>query len=58
MNEKRYNVEIVEIASGKVVSVIGSNLNEKQMERRIETGISRCNLEKYFVREVEVETNN
>lgn len=55
MSEKRYRVEIVETATGKVEAVIGRNLNERQMERRIETGLLKCNTEKYFVREVEEE---
>jgi hypothetical protein len=49
----RYRVEIVEIASGKVVSIIGRNLSEKDAQRRICTGLSRCNTESYFVRDVE-----
>ena len=51
--EKRYRVEIVDSDTNKVVSVIGKNLNEKQMEKRIETGLMRINSDKYFVREVE-----
>lgn len=49
---KKYRVEIVEAKTGKVVSVIGRGLNERQAERREETGISRIN-ENYFVRSVE-----
>ena len=50
---KTYRVEIVEIKTGKVVSVIGKNLSESKMEKRIETGMMRCDLERFFVREVE-----
>jgi len=50
---KRFRVEIVETATDKVVSVIGRNLSESQAERRIMTGLSRCNTEKYYVRDVE-----
>jgi hypothetical protein len=50
---KKYRVEIVEISTNKVCSVIGHNLNEKQMEKRIVTGISRINTDKFYVREVE-----
>lgn len=53
MREKTYRVEIVEIKTGEVVSIIGKNLNERHMERRIMTGLSRINTDNYFVREVE-----
>lgn len=52
MNDKRYDVVVCEDATGKIVSVIGRNLNEKKMERRILTGLSRINTEKYHVKEV------
>jgi len=47
-----YRVEIVEIATGKVVSVVGSAMNAEQAARREKTAISRTN-ENYFVRQVE-----
>lgn len=50
---KRFRVEIVETVTDKVVSIIGRNLSKSQAERRIMTGLSRCNTEKYFVRDVE-----
>ncbi len=40
---KRYNVEIFEYATGKTEAVIGKNLTERKAERRLETGLSRCN---------------
>ncbi len=46
----RFDVMIVEARTQKAVSVIGTNLNEEQAGRRIETGISRIN-ENYFVSE-------
>ena len=50
---KTYRVEVVEIETGKVVHVIGHNLTERRAERRIETGISRFDPDKVFVRDVE-----
>lgn len=50
--EKRYDVVVCEDATGKIVSVIGKNLDERQMERRIESGLSRINAFKYHVKEV------
>ena len=52
--EKLYNVEIVEIETGKVEAVIGYNLNQRQAEQRLETGVMRIDTENYFVREVVV----
>jgi hypothetical protein len=49
---KTYRVEIVEIKTGKVVSVIGSNLSEKLAEKREMTGISRIDTDNFFVRTV------
>jgi len=42
-NEKRFNVEIFEYATGKAVSVIGKNMTEERAEKREMTGLSRCN---------------
>ena len=50
----KYNVEIVETKTGKVVSIIGKNLTKKQAEIREGTGISRINVGDYFVRTVKV----
>lgn len=50
---KRYRVEIVEIKTNEVASTIGHNLTESQADRRIETGISRINTDKFYVRKVE-----
>jgi len=52
MTEKKYNVNIVEIKTNKIVSVIGKNLSERRAERREETGLMRIN-EKYFIDIVE-----
>lgn len=50
---KTYRVEIVEIATDNVVAVIGKGLSERQAERRIETGLMKCNTDEYYVRDVE-----
>ena len=47
-----YRVEIVEIKTGKVVSVIGKNMSKEKAEKRIETGLMRCDTNNYFVRDV------
>lgn len=52
MAEKLYDVVICEDKTGKIVAVIGTSLNERQMERRIETGLSRINTASYHVKEV------
>ena len=48
----RYNVEIVEIKTGEVVSVIGRDMSEDRAEQREMTGLSRINREDFFVRTV------
>lgn len=53
---KRYRVEIVEIETNKVVATIGHNLTEKKAEKRIETGLLKCNTDKYYVRDIEEST--
>jgi len=50
---KKFRVEIVEIKTGEVAAVIGKGLPKNQAERRIETGILRCDLDRFFVRDVE-----
>lgn len=55
MNDSKYNVEIVEIATSKVVSVIGKGLSERQAEKRELTGLSRIDRDDYFVRTVKVQ---
>lgn len=54
---KKYRVEIVELDTGKVVSVIGKNLSESQAERRILTGLSRIDVNEFFVQDVEESPN-
>ena len=49
---KTFRVEVVEIKTGKVVSVVGRKLIERQAERRELTLLSRMNREDYFVRSV------
>lgn len=49
MSEKRYRVEIRELPSGKVLSVIGEHLREKDTIKRQHTGISRVNLDMAYV---------
>ena len=46
---KSYKVEIVEIKTGKVVSVIGTGMREQRAKQRETTGISRIN-NNFFVR--------
>lgn len=50
---KTYRVEVVEIASNKVVAVIGKGLDKRKAEKREETGLRQVNTEDYFVRSVE-----
>jgi len=50
--ERLYDVVIVRIEDITVVSVIGKDMNEHAMEKRIETGISKINTDRYFVAEV------
>jgi len=49
---KTFRVEIVEIKTGKVVSIIGTGLTEERAEKREMTGLMRINREDYFVRTV------
>ena len=49
---KTFRVEIVEIKTRKVVSVIGIGLTEDRADKREMTGISRINTDNYFVRTV------
>lgn len=50
---KLYDVVIVEDSTNEIVAVIGKDMNERQMEKRIETGIGRCNMQLFHVKEVE-----
>ena len=50
---KTYKVEIIEIKTGKVVSVIGTGMREERAEQRETTGISRINTDDFFVRMLE-----
>ena len=54
MEEKLYNVEIVKDSTGEVVSVIGKDMNERQAEKRQDTGYQRIDAVNYSVRIVEV----
>ena len=47
---KTYNVEIIEIRTGKVIETIGKNMSERQAEKREMTGLSRINTNHFFVR--------
>lgn len=51
--EKIYNVYIVECKSGKASAKIGSNLNERQADKRVMTGLMRINSD-FFVGDYEV----
>jgi len=46
---KTYRVEICEIKSGKVVSVVGRGLSENKADRRLATALSRIDTFNYFV---------
>ena len=48
-----FKVEIVEIATNKPVSVIGTKMTEERAEKRIMTGLSRIDRDNFFVRSVE-----
>jgi hypothetical protein len=50
--QKTYRVEIVECSTGKVVAIVGRQLNESQVNRRLETAVSRINTDKFFARDV------
>ena len=50
----KYNVEIVEIKTREVVSVIGKNLTKERAEKRELTGLGRIDRKNYFVRTVKV----
>lgn len=53
MENKTYRVEVVEIESGKVESVVGAGLNERHAEKREMTLLGRIDRDNYFVRTVE-----
>lgn len=46
---EKFNVYIIEIASGKAVSLIGSNLSENKAAMREVTGLGRIDRKAYFV---------
>jgi hypothetical protein len=43
MTDKTYRVVIYEYSTGKEEAIIGTNLTEARAERRVETGLMRCN---------------
>jgi hypothetical protein len=47
---KIFRVEIVEIKTGKVISVIGTRLTEERAEKREMIGLTRIDRDNYFVR--------
>lgn len=49
---KMYDVVIVEIKTNKIVSIIGTRLSLEKAELRVITGVSRVNLDAYFVTEI------
>jgi len=51
--EKIYNVYIIECETGKASAKIGSNLNERQANKRVMTGLMRIN-DNFFVGDYEV----
>lgn len=52
INKKLYDVVVCDDATGKIVAVIGTNLSERAMERRIETGLMRIDTARFHVKEV------
>ena len=50
---KKYRVEVVDLETNKVVSIIGRNLDERRAEQRIATGLTRFDPNKVFIRDVE-----
>ena len=50
--KKLYDVVICEDATDKIVSIIGTNLDEAAMEHRIDNGLRRINVSLYHVKEV------
>jgi len=51
---EKYNVYIVDISTGRAVSIIGKGLTDDKAEAREITGISRINTSVAFVDSVEV----
>jgi len=50
---KRFDVQIKEIKTGKVVSTIGRKMIEERAEKRVLTGLSRIDRDNFFVDIVE-----
>lgn len=46
---KRYDVLVVEISTGKVHAVVGEDLRENEAERRLMTALARIDRENFFV---------
>lgn len=56
--EYKYNVYIVEIATGKAVGVTGMDMSEKRAEKRVMTTLSMVNRKEYFVDMVDVDSED
>jgi hypothetical protein len=52
--DKKYNVYIVEYKDGDSVTCIGKNMNDRQAEKRVMTGLMRCDRDRCFVTDEEV----
>jgi protein involved in sex pheromone biosynthesis len=52
-NEKRYNVYIMSDA-GKAQALIGSDMNERQADKRVMSGLMRIDRDNFFVADYEV----
>ena len=52
--DKKYNVYIVEIKTGKAESLAGSNMREERAEQRVMTALMMVDRDSYFVGDYEV----
>ncbi len=50
----KYNVYVVAIHDKNDVTLIGSDMNAEQAEKRVMTGLMRCDRDNYFVGDYEV----
>jgi len=53
-NNKRYNIYIMSDNTGKAQRLIGSDMNEKQAEKRVNSGLMRIDRDNFFVADYEV----
>lgn len=53
-NEKRYNVYIVEFKGGDSVTCIGENMRDSDAQKRVMTGLMKCDRDRCYVTDEEV----